>query len=72
MKNDRSGRGSGLMLAVLLIAALIVAWLAVTQLRLFNPGASKGEPAARENPVTQARDAVDAVNDRLGQYLGGP
>ena len=70
MKNDRSGRGSGLMLAVLLIAALIVAWLAVTQLRLFNPGASKSEPA-RENPVTQARDAVDAVNDRLGQYLGG-
>ena len=71
MKNDRSGRGSGLTLAVLLIAALIVAWLAVTQLRLFNPGASKGEPA-RENPVTQAQDAVDAVNDRLGQYLGGP
>ena len=64
--NDHSGRGTGLTLLLLLIAALIVAWLAVTQLgSLRRPQDS----ATQSTPdlVQQAQDAVDALNGRMGQ-----
>ena len=62
---DRSGRGTGLTLLLLLIIALVVAWLAVTQLQ----GLRGPQEAASAQPTTdtvqQARDAVDALNGRM-------
>jgi Tfp pilus assembly protein PilX len=71
MNRHHSGRGTGLALVVILIVALVVAWLAVTQLRsLSGPRdaatareATLAQPTA--DPVQQARDAVDALNERM-------
>lgn len=60
MKQNNSGRGTGLVL--ILIAALIIAYLAVTQiksLRSYNTSESQGTDL-----VQQAQDAVDAINNR--------
>jgi hypothetical protein len=64
--HDRSGRGTGLTLLLLLVVALIVAWLAVTQLgSLRRPQDSAAQPTG--DLVQQAQDAVDALNGRMGQ-----
>ena len=64
--HDRSGRGTGLTLLLLLVVALIVAWLAVTQLgSLRRPQDSAAQPTG--DLVQQAQDAVDALNGRTGQ-----
>ena len=64
--HDRSGRGTGLTLLLLLVVALIVAWLAVTKLgSLRRPQDSAAQPTG--DLVQQAQDAVDALNGRMGQ-----
>jgi hypothetical protein len=64
--HDRSGRGTGLTLLLLLVVALIVAWLATTQLgSLRRPQDSAAQPTG--DLVQQAQDAVDALNGRMGQ-----
>lgn len=64
--HDRSGRSTGLTLLLLLVVALIVAWLAVTQLgSLRMPKDSAAQPTG--DLVQQAQDAVDALNGRMGQ-----
>ena len=64
--HDRSGRSTGLTLLLLLVVALIVAWLAVTQLgSLRRPQDSAAQPTG--DLVQQAQDAVDALNGRTGQ-----
>jgi hypothetical protein len=64
--HDRSGRSTGLTLLLLLVVALIVAWLAVTQLgSLRRPQDSAAQPTG--DLVQQAQDAVDALNGRMGQ-----
>ena len=64
--HDRSGRSTGLTLLLLLVVALIVAWLAVTQLgSLRMPQDSAAQPTG--DLVQQAQDAVDALNGRMGQ-----
>ena len=64
--HDRSGRSTGLTLLLLLVVALIVAWLAVTQLgSLRRPQDSATRPT--DDLVQQAQDAVDALNGRMGQ-----
>ena len=66
---DRFGRGTGLALVVILIAALVAAWLAVTQLgSLRKPQDSATQPTP--DLVQQAQDAVDALNGRMGQGSG--
>ena len=66
MMHDRSGRSTGLTLLLLLVVALIVAWLAVTQLgSLRRPQDSAAQPTG--DLVQQAQDAVDALNGRMGQ-----
>ena len=66
---DRSGRGTGLTLIIILIVALVVAWLAVTQLgSLRKPQDSATQPTP--DLVQQAQDAVDALNGRMGQGSG--
>ena len=62
--NDHSGRGTGLTLLLLLIVALIAAWLAVTQLgSLRRPQDSATQPTP--DLVQQAQDAVDTLNGRM-------
>ena len=63
MKGNDSGRGTGLTLVLVLIVALVVAWLAVTQLRSVRSQDSAAQPGA--NYVQQAQDAVNALNDRM-------
>lgn len=68
---DNKGRSSGLMLVVILLVIVIVALLFAAQMGAFGIGNSGGGPAAETaDPVAQAQDAVDAVNERIEQYAG--
>ncbi len=69
MKGNDAGRGTGLTLVLVLIVALVVAWLAVAQLRsVRSQDSGAAQPTA--DPVQQARDAVDALNERMTQAAG--
>lgn len=72
MKRYDSGRATGLALLLALVVALVVAWLAVTQLGAIRrpQDGSAAQPAA--DPVRQAQDAVDALNERMEQSAGEP
>ena len=68
MKGNDSGRGTGLTLALILIVALVVAWLAVTQLRsVKSQDNSAAQPTT--DPVQQARDAVNALNEKMDRSI---
>jgi hypothetical protein len=59
-------RNSGILLIVLLLAALLVLFLAAKQMDAFGLGGSRqaqAEPTA--DVVQQAQDAVDAINQRM-------
>ena len=64
--HDRSGRSTGLTLLLLLVVALIVAWLAVTQLGSLRMPKDNAAQVTGDL-VQQAQDAVDALNGRMGQ-----
>ena len=67
-RNDQ-GRSSGLMLVVILLVIVIVALLFAAQMGAFGIGNSGGSPTAQTpDPVAQAQEAVDAVNERIEQY----
>ena len=62
------GKGSGLALTVILVAALIVAYLAVTQMDSLGFGTKEEtEQAETQNPVQQAQDIVNLINGRAQQ-----
>lgn len=61
MKRNNSDRGTGLTLILILIVALIVAYLAVSQFK--KPRNSTAQPGT--DFVQQAQDAVDALNDQM-------
>jgi flagellar basal body-associated protein FliL len=61
---NNKGKGSGIFLIVILIVALIVAYLAVTQMSSLGFGKKKEAQIEQQNPVHQAQDAVDAINQR--------
>lgn len=65
MKQNNAGRAAGLTLALLLIVALIVAYLAVTQFTSIRK-----QPAP--DLVQQAQDAVDALNGMTKESAGEP
>jgi hypothetical protein len=67
--NDR-GRSSGLMLVVILLVIVIVALLFTAQMGAFGMGKTGDGPAQTPDPVEQAQEAVDAVNERIEQYAG--
>ena len=61
MRQKNNGRGAGLTLALLLIVALVIAFLAVKQLPALGMG--KGaDAAAKSEYVTQALTLVDQIN----------
>ena len=64
MKQNNAGRAAGLTLVLLLIVALIVAWLAAAQYTSIRK-----QPAP--DLVQQAQDAVDALNGRTKE-VGKP
>ena len=69
MRNHK-GRGSGLTFIILLIVALLVAYLTVSNLSSLGVGGSSAEQSqAQQDLVKQAQDAVDAVNQRIGEAL---
>lgn len=70
MNRHDSGRGTGLALVLILIVALVVAWLAVTQLRTVKGSRDGGGAQPSADLVQQARDEVDALNERIAQAAG--
>ena len=72
MKHHNSGRASGLALVLILIVALVIAWLAVTQLSFLRRTEEGLSGPQSTDVVQQARDAVDALNDRMEEMAGQP
>ena len=70
-KMNNKGKGSGLFLIVILIVALIVAYLAVTQMSSLGFGKKEEAQIEQQDPVRQAQDAVDAINQRQQEALEG-
>ena len=64
--HDRKGKGSGLVIVLILLVALLIVFLAVKQMQSAGFGDSPGE-AMQSDPVEQAQDAVDVINDRMQQ-----
>jgi len=63
---NNKGRGSGMALLILLIVALIVAYLAVQQMKSLGVGGTtQQEQVQEQDPVDAAQDAVDALNERI-------
>lgn len=61
---NNKGKGSGLALIIILIAALLVAFLAVKQMDGLGFG-GKPEQTQQANALEQTQDAVDAINARI-------
>ena len=66
--NNR-GSGSGLSLALFLIVALIIAFLAMKQMSSLGIGGATQQEQMQQAPVEKAQDAVDAVNERMLQSV---
>lgn len=69
MKHNITGRGSGLTLVIILIIALLIAFLGVKNMGPLGIGGSSPQ---QESYVQQAQDAVDALNDRMEEMAGQP
>ena len=70
MRLNNQGLSSGLMLIVILLAVMIIALLFISQMGSFGMGRTS-EGAQTPNPVEQAQEAVDAINERIGQQYSG-
>ena len=65
--NNR-GKGSGLMLIIVLLVALLIGYLAVTQMGGLGFGKTDPQLAqTQQNAIEQAQNAVDAINNRMQQ-----
>ena len=71
---NNKGRGSGLLLICLLVAALFVAWLVVTQMGSLKFGKTDMQKGQTEqmNPFQQVQDVVDMLNQARQQAAQGP
>ena len=63
---NNKGIGSGIAIIIILIVALLIAFLAMKNMGGFGFGSKRGQ-IQQENMVEQAQDAVDAINNRM-QY----
>ncbi len=67
---NNKGRGSGLALIMMLIVALIVAWLVMTQMGGFGFGKTEEQQEQmQEQAVDSAQDAVDALNQKMEEAV---
>lgn len=65
---NNNSRGSGLMLIIVLLVALLVGCLAVTQMGGLGVGKKNTQQEqTQQNAIAQAQSAVDAINDRIQQ-----
>ena len=65
---NNNGRGSGLILIIVLLVALLVGFLAVTQMGGLGFGKTDAQQAqTQQNAIEQAQNAVDAINNRMLQ-----
>ena len=65
---NNNGRGSGLILIIVLLVALLVGFLAVTQMGGLGFGKKNTQQEqTQQNAIAQAQNAVDAINDRIQQ-----
>ena len=65
---NNNGRGSGLMLIIVLLVALLVGCFAVTQMGGLGVGKKNTQQEqTQQNAIAQAQNAVDAINDRIQQ-----
>ena len=65
---NNNGRGSGLMLIIVLLVALLIAWFAVTHMGGLGFGKTDAQQAqTQQNVIEQAQNAVDAINNRMLQ-----
>lgn len=61
---NNKGKGSSLILIIILIVALIIAFLVVNQMGSLGVG-NTTQIETQQNPVDQAQNAVDAINERM-------
>ena len=65
---NNKGRGSGLMLIIILVVALLIGYLAMTQMGSLGFGKTgMQQEQTQQNVIEQAQNAVDAINNRLQQ-----
>ena len=64
---NSNGRGSGLVLIILLLVALLIAFLVIKQMGNFGFGKDDSLQEPQQDPVQQAQNAVDAINNRMAQ-----
>ena len=71
---NNNGKGSGLFLICLLVVALVVAWLVVTQMGSLGFGKTDMQQGQTEqmDPVQQAQDVVNMLNQAQQQAAQGP
>ena len=61
-------KGSGLVLIILLLVALLIGYHAMTQMDGLGFGTTNTQTEqTQQNAIEQAQSAVDAINDRLEQ-----
>lgn len=61
---NNKGIGSGLAIIIILIVALLIAFLTMKNMGSLGFGSRTDQP---ENVVVQAQNAVDAINDHIQQ-----
>ncbi len=59
---NSKGKGTGVAILMLLFVALLVAWLALTQMKSLGFGSGD---ESQEDPVDAAEEAVDDLNDKM-------
>ena len=65
---NNKGKGSGLMLIVILVVALLIGYFAMTQMGSLGFGkTSTQQEQMQQNAIEQAQNAVDAINNRIQQ-----
>ena len=65
---NNKGIGSGLMLIVILVVALLIGYFAMTQMGSLGFGkTSTQQEQMQQNAIEQAQNAVDAINNRIQQ-----
>ena len=65
---NNKGKGSGLALIILLLVALLICYLAMTQMDGLGFGKTNNQTEqTQQNVIEQAQSAVDAINNRLEQ-----
>lgn len=65
---NNKGRGSGLMLIIILVVALLIGYLAMTHMDSLGFGKTgMQQEQTQQNVIEQAQNAVDSINNHLRQ-----